>query len=141
MRLLTLPLIFSLTFASRSIKIFNFSIREIFSAETDSGIVFNLPDGENIASPGAPNLPAIGITLPLPPGSRATGIKIVNVEYETLPDGFSIAPAQPPAILSLPRPSQCRGTRQYIREKTHIPKNPVSLPTRVVSGKSPLPPF
>lgn len=102
--LFLLPLIFSIAFANRTVKTFTFSTQEILAQNTPAGMVFNLPEGELLSPPGAPALPTIGINYPLPPNNAPLGIKIVNVEYETLPGIFSLAPAQPPAILSLPPP-------------------------------------
>ncbi|MEO0069673.1 MAG: C25 family cysteine peptidase, partial [candidate division WOR-3 bacterium] len=104
LRLFLLPLIFSIVFANRTVKTFTFSTQGVFARNTPAGMVFNLPEGEHISPPGAPALPTIGITYPISAGNIAAGVKIVNVEYETLPGFFSVAPTQPPAILSLPPP-------------------------------------
>jgi len=85
--------------------VFTFSARDLKFTNTDQGVLIQLPDAEPSATPGAPALPEISAHLSLPVGTRATGLEVVKVEFETLPGSFSVAWCQPPAILSASTPA------------------------------------
>ncbi len=83
---------------------FHFSSEELTTVATTGGTTLTIPDGVFPIAPGAPCLPLKGENIPLPANAVATGIKVLNVQFETLPGLFSIPPLQPPALLSSKEP-------------------------------------
>jgi hypothetical protein len=69
-------------------------------AKWDEYDVVKLDGCESTCIPGEPQLPARNVLVLLPPGARVERVDIVGVDTLSLPDGRSIRPAQPPAILS-----------------------------------------
>jgi hypothetical protein len=49
-----------------------------------------------LSAAGEPQLPADGVRVALPNGFAATGVRIIDSQWTTIPGTFSILPAQPP---------------------------------------------
>ncbi len=81
---------------------FRFSTAELKTIPINDGLVLNFSDGVFPVLPGAPTLPVKGYTLPRPADAVVTGIRVLSVQFETLPGYFSVPPLPPPAILSRP---------------------------------------
>lgn len=81
---------------------FSFRADALVVTAGDGGARVVLPDAELTDIPGAPALPCVAVNVELPRDSRATGIRIIDVQFEDLAGEFVPAPARPPVILSLP---------------------------------------
>ncbi|MGQ9708183.1 MAG: C25 family cysteine peptidase [bacterium] len=117
---------------------FTFSARDFQITVTDRGVLINLPDAEFSASPGAPALPKIPANISLPAGTRATGLNVVTVEYETLSGSFQIACCQPPAILSSSTPASVQNDPAIYSRTEFYPEQVCCIAGQGLSRGQPL---
>lgn len=94
----------ALAAAGSSVETFRFRAADLEFSRSAPGTVVTLPGAEPVSRPGAPLLPEVVRLIPLPAGTRLAGVEVAAVEFEDIPGGFQPAPAQPPAVLSLPLP-------------------------------------
>jgi len=94
-----------------------------------TGTHIRLADGMPFGNPGEPEIPVLSRNILLPPGTRATAIRITRAEYAPLAGEIDLAPIQPPAILPMPgiatEPSFVPPDPKIYGQDRWFPENPV----------------
>lgn len=113
---------------------FTFSPEDLKTIGTDRGAIFIIDGAEIPCQPGAPALPEKGFFIPLPVGARASGVKIIAIEQETLSGSFDPPPIPAPTVLSLP-PRQSEKNQAIYNRANLYPESPCSfIGTAVKNG-------
>uniref|UniRef100_A0A7C4CDE7 T9SS type A sorting domain-containing protein n=1 Tax=candidate division WOR-3 bacterium TaxID=2052148 RepID=A0A7C4CDE7_UNCW3 len=119
-----------------AVETFRFHASELEFVQSASGTFITLPGSEPVARPGAPILPEVARLIPLPAGTRLVNAEVKSVEFEDIPGRFQLAPAQPPAVLSLPLPPAADPDPNIYAADAFWPETPlVSVHQGLVSGR------
>lgn len=75
-----------------------------------------------LSAPGEPQLPADGVRVALPSGMAATGVRVIDSRWTTIPGTFSILPAQLPLPTSqIPAPEPMPPDPQIYTSSARFP--------------------
>ena len=80
----------------------SFDERELRAEKLGDYDFVTLPGCEITREPGRPQLPALPVTMALPPGARVSGVEVLTAESTELLGRYTPRPAQRPRILPVP---------------------------------------